>query len=110
MANWFINQKMTRMGSMGQKGPMMQSPLHQAFTDSPTTKDRPELDRNTKKPLASNERQYMGGLTKDQASGNILQRGASHLRNFGSDMVNSPGLTSSFQGSSSGKITKKSLR
>ena len=29
MANWLINQKMTRMGSMGPKGPTMQSPLHQ---------------------------------------------------------------------------------
>ena len=119
MANWFTNQKAKRLlgdmpltedmtGSGGahnqNKGygdsdgpPMMSKGPHSAGhggkkDHTHATEDRAEGDRRTKEPLKPNERQYMGDLTQDQSKGNILQRGASHLRNFASDVVNSPGL------------------
>jgi hypothetical protein len=66
------------------------SPVHQAFTDSPTTIDVKETERRKKKTeLADNERNYMGGLTQDQSKGNFFQKTASSLRNFGSDVLGS---------------------
>jgi len=83
MANWFINQKMTRNGSMGPKGPTMQSPLHQEKKKKGFL-EKTGLDEYVPKSL--------GG--KADYSGGLISRGQG-----GYNEVTSPG----FQGDSGSK-------